>query len=126
MSRFLLLALAAVALPAAGHAQTMNAESFHARATALKKKGPMALFSGGEIKKLMAEGQAAGKAAGARYDADKKAGRPTRFCPPPGKREMGSTEFMKQLSAIPVADRRRIDMTEAMLRILTAKYPCAR
>ena len=50
----------------------MNAESFHARATALKKKGPMALFSGGEIKKLMAEGQAAGKAAGARYDADKQ------------------------------------------------------
>ena len=51
--------LAAMTTPAM--AQTMNADQFYQRATALKKKGAMAIFSGSEIKALMAEGQAAGK-----------------------------------------------------------------
>jgi hypothetical protein len=72
----------------------------------------------------MAEGQAAGKAAGARYDADKRAGHPTRFCPPPGPRNIGSSEFLQRLGSIPAAERGRIDMAEAITRILIAKYPC--
>jgi len=47
-----------VSAPAA--AQSMNAEIFYQRAIALQKKGVMALFSGGEIKALTKEGQAAG------------------------------------------------------------------
>jgi len=111
-------------LASAASAQSMNAQSFYKRATALQKKGVLAVFSGGEIKALMNEGQAAGKAAGAAYDADKRAGRPTRFCPPPGKREMGSDEYMKRLAAIPAAERARIDMTEATTRVLIGKFPC--
>ena len=122
--RFMLLGVALLTFSSATFAQSMNAQTFYKRATALKKKGPLAIFSGGEIKALMNEGQASGKAAGAAYDADKKAGRPTRFCPPPGKRQMGSDEYMQRLAAIPAAERARIDMTEATTRILIAKYPC--
>ena len=80
----------------------MNAEVFHQRAVALQKKGPLALLSRGEI----------------------KAGKSPRYCPPTDVRGMGSDEFMKRLAAIPRAERRRIDMGEAMNRILAAKYPC--
>lgn len=118
----LLLAAASVAAPAA--AQKMNAEEFHKRATALQKKGALALFSGGEIKKLMKEGQASGEAARANRLALEKAGKPPRYCPPSGPQKMGSDEYMKRLSAIPQAERRRIDMTEATTRIMIAKFPC--
>jgi hypothetical protein len=121
---FKLVALVALVLPQAALAQSMNAETFYKRGTALKAKGPLAIFRRGEIRALMAEGQAAGKAAGARYDADKRAGHPTRFCPPPGPRSIGSSEFLDRLGRIPAAERSRIDMTEATTRILIAKFPC--
>ncbi len=122
--RVMLSGLLLLTLASAASAQSMNAQTFYQRATSLQKKGVLAIFSGGEIKALMNEGQAAGKAAGAAYDVDKRAGRRTRFCPPPGKREMGSDEYMKRLAAIPAAERARIDMTEATTRILIAKFPC--
>ena len=113
-----------LAVPAAASAQTMNAERFHQRATALKKKGALALFSMGEIKRLTAEGQAAGTRAAAMRRAAIAAGRQPRFCPPPGPARMDDSEFMTRLSAIPAAERARIDMTEAVVRIMAVKYPC--
>ena len=59
MSFVRLAPLLLLVLPAAASAQSMNAEIFNQRAIALQKKGPMALFSRGEIKALMTEGQAA-------------------------------------------------------------------
>jgi hypothetical protein len=108
----------------AASAQSMNAEQFHQRATALRGKGFMALFSGSEIKALTAEAQAAGKRAADNRKAAVAAGQRPRFCPPKGPVSMGDSEFMTRLSAIPAADRARIDMTEAMTRILAVKYPC--
>lgn len=119
------IAASAVLVPAAASAQSMNAEVFFERATKLKAKGPLALFSGGEIKALMKEGQASGQASAARHKADKAAGRRTRFCPPPGPAKMDSDEYMKRLAAIPRAERRRIDMTEATTRIMATKFPCS-
>ena len=84
----------------------------------------MALFSGGEIKALTAEGQAAGKRAAELRRAAVKAGQAPRYCPPTGPVNMGDKEFMTRLSAIPARDRSAIDMTEAMNRILAVKYPC--
>jgi hypothetical protein len=37
---------------------------------------------------------------------------------------MDSDEFMTRLAAIPPAERKQIDMTEATIRILASKYPC--
>ena len=119
---------AAIALslivPAAASAQSMNAEQFHSRAEALQEKGVMALFSRGEIKALTSEAQAAGKRSGELRKAAVKAGQTPRYCPPEGPVSMGDKEFMTRLSAIPAPERSKIDMTEAMTRILAAKYPC--
>ena len=121
----LLVAAIVVSVPQAASAQMMNAQSFYQRATALEKKGIAAIFSGGEIKALMAEGQAAGANAKKQRQATLAAGGKPRFCPPSGPVKIDSDEFMKRLGAIPAADRSRIDMTEATTRILAAKYPCA-
>ena len=120
----MVVAAAAVLVPAAASAQSMNAETFLQRANKLMAKGPMALFSRKEIRSLMKEGQASGQAATARNKADKAAGRPARFCAPAGPQRMNSDEYMKRLGAIPRAERERIDMTEATTRIMAAKYPC--
>ncbi len=123
--RLIIVAAAGLLLvPVAASAQSMNAEQFHRRATALQKKGAMALFSRGEIKSLMNEGRAAGERARAQRLAAVKAGSKPRYCPPAGPGSMKSDEFMQRLSAIPQAERARIDMTEATTRILAGKYPC--
>ena len=119
-----LIAVTAVLMPTIASAQAMNAEIFHKRATRLMAKGPLSLFSRGEFKVLMKEGQSSGQAAGARNKADKAAGRVTRYCAPAGPQKMDSDEFMKRLGAIPRAERVRIDMTEATNRIMAAKFPC--
>ncbi|NJC05216.1 hypothetical protein GGQ97_001009 [Sphingomonas kaistensis] len=115
-----LLTLAATPLAA----QSMNAEVYHKRASALLKKGPLALLSRGEIRALAEEGQKAGLKAREQRLAVLKAGGKPRSCPPEGKQGMEVREFMARLGAIPRAERQRIDMTEAMTRISAAKFPC--
>ena len=68
--------------------------------------------------------KAAGKTASLARRAALKAGKKPRYCPPEGPQKMDSDEFMTRLAAIPRPDRQRISMTEAMNRILTAKFPC--
>ncbi len=123
MLRFLIAALMAATPLSGAWAQNMNAETFHKRAQALKKKGAMAIFARGEIKKLTSEAQAAAKKAREQRLATLSAGGKPRSCPPEGSR-MNSDEFMSRLAAIPPAERARIDMTEATIRILATKYPC--
>ena len=113
-----------LAVPAAASAQSMNAETFNKRAIALQKKGPLALFSGGEIKALMNEGKASFESARGQRLAAVKAGQKPRYCPPEKSKGMNSDEFMRGLATIPAADRARIDMTEATTRILARKFPC--
>ena len=119
-----LLAPLLLLVPAAASAQSMNAEQFHRRATALQHKGMLAIFSSGEIKALTHEAQAAGARAAENRRAALKAGQAPRFCPPKGEVAIDDKEFMARLSAVPAADRSRIDMTEATTRILAAKFPC--
>ncbi|MEO7786271.1 MAG: hypothetical protein ABIR77_00390, partial [Sphingomicrobium sp.] len=105
-------------------AQSMNAEAFHSRAMKLQNKGATAIFSMGEIKKLSAEGRAATAKAREARRAAIAAGKSPRYCPPEGPQSMHSSEFMTRLSAIPSAQRAKIDMVEATTRILAVKYPC--
>jgi hypothetical protein len=118
----LLLALA----PAAASAQSMNAERFYQRATALQHKGMLAIFSRGEIKSLMGEVQAAAKQSAEDRRAAVKAGQAPRFCPPAGSFSMNDKQLMASLAALPAADRARIDMTEAMTRMFAQRFPCRR
>lgn len=123
--RLFVAGLLAVTIAAPAIAQTMNADDFHRRASALQKKGSRALLAVGEIRALTREVRAAGELIRARRIAAEKAGEMPRYCPPRGaNRRMGSEEFMTRLSAIPQPERRMIDMAEAMNRILATKHPC--
>ena len=112
-----------LAVPAAASAQSMNAETFYQKGVGLKKKGPLALFSG-DIGILMREGTAAGKASALGRKAALQAGIKPRYCPPADIQSMGQNEYFERLARIPQNDRRRIDITEATNRILAGKYPC--
>ena len=120
--RKIVFAAALVLVAQVASAQSMNAQSFYQRGSALQKNGMLALFSG-DLKPLMDEGKAAGAVARQRRLAAIKAGQKPRFCPPDGPISIDNDEFMTRLSAIPLADRSRIDMTEATTRILAAKFP---
>ena len=118
------LAAVLAIVPAAASAQSMNAEQFYQRATALQKKGMLALLSSGEIKALTNEAQAAAAQTAENRRAAIKAGQQPRFCPPPGPATMKDKEFMARLGALPASERARMSMGEAMTRILAVKFPC--
>ena len=119
----LVVAATAILIPAAASAQSMTAETFFQKAKALQRKGMMAMFSS-DVKTLMKEAKVAGETARAQRLATQKAGLTPRYCPPPGSQRLGTDEFMERLGALPRIDRNRIDMTEAMIRILAVKFPC--
>ena len=119
----LIVAAAAALAPAMASAQSMSAETFFQKAQALQRKGMMAMFSS-DVKKLMTEARAAGETARAQRLAALKIGGKPRYCPPLGSQRMGSDEFMERLGAMSRADRLKIDMTEVMIRINSAKFPC--
>jgi len=118
-----IVALILVAVPATASAQSMNAEQFFKRAMALKKKGPLAMMSR-DLRPIIAEAKAAGLKARATRLAAVAAGRNPRYCPPEGSGRLGTEEFLKGMAAIPLTERIKIDMTEAMTRILVRKHPC--
>ena len=120
--RVLVLA-GALLVPAAASAQPMSAETFFQKAKALQRKGMMAMFSS-DVKTLMKEAKAAGETARAQRLAALKARLQPRYCPPSGAQRISSDEFMERLGALSRADRLRIDMTEAMIRIMESKFPC--
>ena len=122
--RLTLCAAPLLLLSAAAPAESMNAEQFYQRATALQHKGIIAVFSAGAIKALTAEAQAAGKRSAEMHHTAVKAGKTPRFCPTGGSVKMNDKELMARLAAIPATERSRIDMTEAMNRIFAAKFPC--
>ena len=75
---------------------------------------------------MKAEGTAAGKAIGADRIAAEKAGRPILYCSPQPRAQLGSFEFIDGLEAIPAAERARMTLKDAMIRVLQKKYPCRR
>lgn len=119
----LMVAAVAVLLPATASAQSMSAEVFFQKAQSLQRKGVRAMFSS-DLKKLLKEARAAGETARAQRLAALKNREKPRYCPPAGSQRLGSDEFMQRLGALPRSDRQRIDMTEAMIRIMAVKFPC--
>lgn len=108
----------------AADAQQMNADVFYQRAIKLKRKGPLALFQRKEIKALVAEVQNAGDLVKHRRLAAEKGGGHGAYCPPSAKRDMGSDEFIERIGAIPTAERKRMNMVDAVTRMLAGKFPC--
>jgi hypothetical protein len=120
----LAVALASMAPPALA-APPGSAQNFLDRVNRLKAKGPLALFDG-DMTRLKSEAMAAGKSIGDERRAAEAAGKPILYCSPQPRAELGQSEFISGLEAIPASERSRISLREAMLRIIQKKYPCRR
>jgi hypothetical protein len=102
-----------------------SAQNFLERANRLKAKGPFAFFDS-DYGRLKAEATAVGKAIGDDRIAAEKAGKPILYCSPNPRASLGSFEFIDGLNAIAPAERARMSLKDAMLRVLQKKYPCRR
>jgi hypothetical protein len=113
-----------LAVSAPAFSAVMGAEEFYQRAMKLKKKGPLAVFSGSEIKRLVKEVKFAGETVKRTRLAAEASGKHGRYCPPESKKPMETDEYLRGLGQIPAADRAKIDLIEATTRILEKKFPC--
>jgi len=100
-----------------------SAQNFLDRVNHLKSKGPMALFDK-DMGRLKNEAVAAGKSIGDDRRAMERAGKRPLYCSPQPNAKLGQNEFLTGLEAIPAAERSRMSLKAAMLRILQRKYPC--
>ena len=106
-----------------GGASAMPVAAFLAKANALQKKGPMALFSGdlkllmNQIKRDAAELRAENKAAEA-------AGRRKAYCTPDAGVKLTNRDVMDAMNAIPAAQRSALHTKDAMRAYLARRYPC--
>ena len=102
-----------------------TAQNFLDRVHRLKAKGPLALFDS-DYGRLKSEATAAGKSIGDDRIAMEHAGKRPLYCSPRPRADLGQTEFLNGLEAIPATERQQLSLKDAMLRILQRKYPCRR
>jgi hypothetical protein len=125
MRRIIALILAVAVPGSVLAAEVGGAQNFLDRAERLKAKGPLAFFDS-DYDRLKADATAVGKSIGDDRIAAEKAGKPILYCSPRPRAELGSFEFIRGLEAIPAAERARMSLKDAMLRVLQKKYPCRR
>lgn len=104
-------------------AAAMPVSTFLTKAEALKKKGPLAMFSG-DLKLLT--NQVKGDAGKIREErlAAKAAGKPTAFCPPESGAKLTDKDILAAMQAVPAADRARTDTRIALRNFLSRRHPC--
>src|SRR5690242_16001705 len=125
MKKTLLLIFALPVATSAFGAQVSGAQNFLDRAERLKAKGPLAFFDS-DYGRLKDEATAVGKSIGDDRIAAERAGKAALYCSPSPRAQLGSMEFIHGLEAIPPAERARMSLKQAMLRVLAVKYPCRR
>lgn len=120
--RYLVFALFLISAPAAAlRAQTMPVTTFLAKADALKKRGPLALFSS-DYGKLKAEVNNSAKALGAEQLAARKAGRKPDTCMPK-KISIGTDELLSHFRTLP-RSQQGVSVKAAFTSFANKKYPC--
>lgn len=125
MRRIIALILAVAVPGSVLAAEVGGAQNFLDRAERLKAKGPLAFFDS-DYGRLKADATAVGKSIGDDRIAAERVGKPILYCSPRPRAELGSFEFIRGLEAIPAAERARMSLKDAMLRVLQKKYPCRR
>jgi hypothetical protein len=115
--------IAAILIATAAPAAAMPVSSFLAKAEALKKKGPLALFSG-DIKLLMNQIKADSQAIRAERLAAEKTGRRGAFCPPSGGVKMTDKDVLQAMEAVPPPRRTQTSTTDAMRAYMMRRFPC--
>lgn len=101
----------------------MSVATFLGKAESLKKKGPLALFSG-DIKLLM--NRIKGDAAALRSErlAAEAAGNRPAFCPPAGGVKLGDKDIIVAMEAVPAAQRSRTSTKDALRVYMARRFPC--
>jgi hypothetical protein len=117
-----LLAAALLAVVPLGAANAMDVATFLGKADALQKKGMMALMSS-DYKLLKSEIETNGAALRAERLAAERAGKKPAYCPP-AKQSLTSNEVLAAFRTIPVAQRPRIQVKDALRALMGRKYPC--
>lgn len=123
MQKLAVALLLSVVPVTAAQAQNMPLNQFLDKATALEKKGAMALFSS-DIGRLKKEIQNSGKELRAERLAAAAAGRKPAFCPPEKGASLNSSELLSHFRSIPQAQRARMRTKEAFRNFMARKYPC--
>lgn len=123
LARFAIAAIVLASAASALAAPPGSAQNFLDRANRLKAKGPLAFFDA-DYRRLKSEAYAAGNSLRDDRLAAQKAGKPILYCSPKARAQLGSMEFIDGLEAIPSTERPKLNLKQAMLRVLQKKYPC--
>lgn len=110
-------------LAAAAPASAMSVATFLAKAEALQKKGPLALFSS-DLSLL--KKQVTADAAEIRKErlAAEAARRPAAFCPPDGGIKLTDKDVVQAMEAVPSAQRASTDTKSALRAYFGRRFPC--
>ena len=120
--RMLLIGLSLTVAPLAA-ASAMPVETFLAKADAIERKGPMAVFSKdlkllmNQVKKDAAELKAANQALAA-------AGKPKAYCAPGKGVKLTNRDILDAMRAVPPAQRARTNSKDALKALMVRRYPC--
>jgi hypothetical protein len=107
-----------------GAAQAMSVKEFLAKAHTLQAKGTQAASSP-DFSRLRREITDTALAYRVKMEADRKAGRPPRSCPPPkGEAQIDASALVANFETIPAA-RRRMSVKSAFYAFMDERYPCA-
>ena len=104
-------------------AAAMPVSTFLAKADALKKKGPLAMFSG-DLKLLVRQVKTDASALRAENKAAEAAGRRKPYCPPSDGVKMGQNEVLEAMHAVPATQRGSTDTRDALRAYLADRHPC--
>ena len=115
--------IAAILIVTAAPAAAMPVSNFLAKAEALKKKGPLALFSG-DIKLLMNQIKADSQALRNERLAAEQAGKRGAFCPPAGGVKMTDKDVLQAMEAVPAPRRAQTSTKDAMRAYMVRRFPC--
>ncbi len=124
MKSQLLFGALLVAAPMAP-AGAMPVSTFLQKATALQRKGPLAMFSG-DLKLLMNQVKSDSTQLRSERLAAEATKRPAAFCPPAGGVKLSDKDIMKAMQAVPAAQRSRTSTKDALRVHMAARYPCKR
>jgi hypothetical protein len=125
MSRRLTIALLIACVPVSATAAAsapLPVSAFLAKVGALKKKGPLALFSG-DIKLLMNQVKTDSAQLRAENKALEAAGKPKHYCAPE-QSKLSDKDLLTALEQVPVAQRPRTSTKEAFRAYLARRFPC--
>jgi hypothetical protein len=122
MTYRILIAAVLAAAPVAA-ASAMPVSTFLEKAASLKRKGPLAVFSG-DLKLLMNQIKRDGTELRAENQAAAATGRRKAYCTPAGGVEIGPSEVIDAMNAVPSAQRARTTTKDAMRAYFARRFPC--